>query len=253
MKKDLVQDRTVDMGRYKFDEEKHLHTLDGKPLTGVTTALSVIAKPALIAWSANMTADYIKENSLLTGRDADVEGLDSGIYCIAEDVLEDSRKAHSIKKDTAGEFGTKVHNAVEQWIKKGTVPTNLEEMEMKAFDNFVVWAGKNDVDFLDSEICLYSEEMWTGGICDLVIRMNGKIYVADIKTSSGIYKEAFYQCGAYGEMLKERGFYDKFDGFVIINLKKDGKMQVKIEEDVETNVSAFKAALNLYRLINKTK
>ena len=38
---------------YQFSEEGHLHILDGKALTGVTTILGVIAKPALIQWSAD--------------------------------------------------------------------------------------------------------------------------------------------------------------------------------------------------------
>ena len=42
------------MNERTFDAKKHVHTLDGKNLTGVTTVLSVIAKPALIQWAADM-------------------------------------------------------------------------------------------------------------------------------------------------------------------------------------------------------
>ena len=58
-------DRTTKTEEYRFDEEGHKHELlkDGewKPLIGVTTALSVISKPALIQWSANMAVAYVQD------------------------------------------------------------------------------------------------------------------------------------------------------------------------------------------------
>ena len=47
----------------KFNEEKHLYTLDDKPVTGVTTILKTIAKPQLIQWAANEAVNYIKLKS----------------------------------------------------------------------------------------------------------------------------------------------------------------------------------------------
>ena len=41
-----------------YKDSNHSYTLDGKRLTGVTTILGVIAKPALIGWAARM-AYYI--------------------------------------------------------------------------------------------------------------------------------------------------------------------------------------------------
>ena len=54
---------------YDFDDtgKRHAHYINGKRATGVTTILGVIAKPALIAWSARMAVDYIegKEKEIL--------------------------------------------------------------------------------------------------------------------------------------------------------------------------------------------
>ena len=36
------------MNRLKFEPKLHAYTLDDKPITGVTTILKIIAKPALI-------------------------------------------------------------------------------------------------------------------------------------------------------------------------------------------------------------
>ena len=90
------------MKNFKFDEKEHLYTLDGKPLTGVTTVLSVIAKPALIQWSANQAVEYVKEH--LTSLD----DLDA--------VLKEAKVAHRKKKESAGDVGKAVHKAIENWI-----------------------------------------------------------------------------------------------------------------------------------------
>ena len=229
---------------YKFDPKLHAHTLDGKPLMGVTTVLSVISKPMLIQWAANMACDYISDHAEIP-----LNGQ-SGLH-ISEKVLREARTAHRTKKEAAGDWGTIVHKAIEEWIKdkKDTI---LEGNQQTAFDHFKDWAIDNNVEFLESEKHLYSEKMWIGGICDLVIKMNGKKYVADIKTSSGIYNEAFFQMAAYALMLEEQGVND-IEGYLVINLKKDGTMDLKRADNMEINKEAFKHALGLYQIIQSIK
>lgn len=53
------------MNRYKFlnENDEHLHTLDGKPLIGTSTALKVLAKP-LTWWAAGLAVaelGWVKE------------------------------------------------------------------------------------------------------------------------------------------------------------------------------------------------
>ena len=43
---------------FTFDEKRHRYYLDGKAMTGCTTVLGVIAKPALIQWAADKAAAY---------------------------------------------------------------------------------------------------------------------------------------------------------------------------------------------------
>ena len=47
---------------FEFNETNHSYKLNGIKLPGCTTILSMISKPALIQWSANETARYIREN-----------------------------------------------------------------------------------------------------------------------------------------------------------------------------------------------
>lgn len=240
-------DRTKTIGNYTFDEKEHCHTLDGKPLIGVTTALGVISKPMLIQWSANMAVEYIQD------------ALDEGLE-INEDVLKEAKTAHRKKKIIAGDIGTQIHSEVERWvneyIKTGEysqiVPTGNEIVD-QCVSNFTGWAVDNQVKFLESEKHVYSKELWIGGILDLVFEMDGKKYIGDIKTSSGIYNEAFYQMGAYHLCLEEMGEAQNIEGYIVINLKKDGKMDLKMADQLDINKETFRHALALYKLINSVK
>src|SRR3990167_10072345 len=236
---------------YKFDEKLHAHTLDDKPLHGVTTVLSVISKPALIQWAANMAVGYIEER--LMSHPVIDEDDPSNIltWWMIKDkkTLEEAKKAHRMKKEKAGDWGTLLHRAIEEYIKNKTMPS-LDEMGMNAFNYFQAWALENKVEFLESEKHVWSREMWIGGIVDGVLKMDGKKYIFDIKTSSNIYNEHFFQMAAYEMCLKEMGEYDDVEGYIVINLKKDGTMDLKRADNMQVNREAFLAALTLHKIIN---
>ena len=241
------------MNRYSFNKEAHRHELDGKPLYGITSVLGVIAKPALIQWSANMACDYIKENGVI------VE-VGKGLLEVSEQVLKEARTAHTKKKEKAGDWGTKVHEQVEWMVKEAIL--NREGLPTQSFikddglylpsaNQFYQWAIDNKVRFLESEKHLYSEKHWIGGICDLVYEVDGKRFIGDIKTSSGIYPEMFLQCAGYEIMLEEMG--EKIDGYEIINLKKDGTIQTARSYGTDRNKQAFLSALNLFKSLEELK
>ena len=235
--------------KYQFQENGHKHFLDGKRATGVTTILGVIAKPALIGWSARMASEYVLEN---------LKDLNE-----IERVCEEAKNAHRIKKEDAGQKGTDVHALVESLIKESIaknggfikkdgpeLPPNTES-DNKQVQNFIDWATKNKVKFLESEKPVYSEKMFCAGICDFVCEINGEKLVGDLKTGSGIYPEHFYQVAAYRMMLEEMGEKD-FKGSVIVNIKKDGTFNedqdVIINYSYEDERNAFLAAWTLYRV-----
>ena len=247
-----MADRTVKIGRYEFHEKAHRHMLDGKRLTGVTTILGVLNKPNLIGWAADMAVDYVKEKAEKT--------TPKGPYLVSEDSLEEARKAWSKKRDKAGDWGTIVHAAIEGWIKTGSIPEKVlvDDIEVevtkehkKPVNLFIEW-GK-DKEFLESEVHVYSERMFVGGICDIIYKENGKTYLADIKTSSGIYYEAFWQMGGYHLCLEETSEVGEIDGYTVVNLPKKGGINVETNYGLTQNREAFEHCLRIYRLKNETK
>ena len=228
---------------YKFSKETHTHTLNGKNLTGCTTVLNVIAKPFLIPWAANMTAGFLK------GKLDDIKKLDQNGW---ETLLDEARKAHTKKKEKAGDYGTKTHKTISELVASvilvdGYISKETTSEE-KSIQNFIDWAVKNKVKFLASEINVWSKKYFLGGICDIVCELGGKRWVADIKTSkSGIYPENFWQCAGYDLMLQEQGD-PPADGYLILNLKENGEFGEERSVSNSDNIKAFKACLDIYRL-----
>lgn len=233
---------------YVFDKEHHIHTLAGRPLHGVTSVLGVIAKPALIQWAADQAVNYIEDNF------PTAEEIINGTKTFAP-IFAEARLAHRKKKEKAGDWGTRIHEIIEQHVKYG--PIDLlsfpvtEADKLHVYRKFTDWVADNNVKFLMSEKNVWSESLWIGGICDFVAEINGKKYIGDFKTSSGIWNEAFFQIAAYDLCLQEMGEYteEEIAGYIVVNLRKDGGFQTKITTDKLSNQVAFKSALSLYKVI----
>lgn len=242
--------------KYEFNKAKHLHLLDGKALTGCTTVLSVVAKPALIQWAANMAVDYIKEHRAVLN--VKIDGVEYPILT-TETLLEEARKAHCKRKKEAGDYGTRTHEEVELIVNRAIkesegLITGHTVGESKPISNFVEWAIQNKVKFLESEKNIYSEQLWIGGIVDLVVEIDGQVWIGDVKTSgSGIYPENFWQCAGYQLMLNNMNLYPNIAGYLILNLKESGEFIEKRSISNEENKEAFLACLKIYRIQEKLK
>lgn len=224
---------------YRFDETKHLHELlvdnKWKALTGCTTILSILAKPALISWSANMAVEYICEH---------ISELISGTREEQDKILAEAKSAHRKKKEKAGDWGTERHAEIENYIKSGIKKDTIKP--------FIEWAENNKVKFLESEKHIYSKTHFLGGIVDIVCEIDGEKWIVDIKTGSGIYPEHFAQMAGYEIMLNEMG-YPKIKGHIVLNLKKDCSFQEKRSISNEDAKNFFLACVQVYRLQEKFK
>ncbi len=206
---------------YAFDRKLHAHTLDGKPLFGVTSVLGdIIAKgDGLVHWAWKL------------GKEG-----------------KDWRE----QRDTAGTQGTDVHAWIEGAVKYaienngGFIREDAEGFD-KQTNHFISWAKKNAVRFLDSERHVYSREFWIGGICDLMFEMKGLSYVGDIKTSKSVYWSQFLQMGAY-QLCIEEMTGESFDGSIIIRLGKDGSFETQESLNPARDRDGFIHALELYKI-----
>lgn len=242
-----------------FNKQKHEYLIDGKPATGVTTVISVLAKPALIGWAANEAVKYIKDNV-----DSFYQKSGTDCYVIYPSTLEEARTAHTRKKEAAGTHGTDAHALVEEYIG-----LNLKNNEGKPFIEyhwqtedswlrpilpFMKWANENVDHFLFAERIMYDAKRFIAGTCDFAyIDKQGRRVISDFKTSgSGIYYEMWIQTAAY-QMLAEGEGDEKYDYRTIVRLDKKGKFEVQERHDYKTDVTAFLCALKLYRAMGTYK
>lgn len=247
---------------FVFNEQAHVYLLDGKPMTGVTTILSCIAKPALIQWSADEAVKFLgwfntkygdNDFAKFTEKWGSLKQLDATEFF---KTLTEARVQHAKRKKDAGDIGTRVHNWIERFVRAcidGTKPPPVEKDIKDITDNFVRWAFDNRVKFLETEKRLYSRKHWYAGTVDLVMEIGGKVWIGDIKTSSGIYPEYFFQTAGYQIALQEMGEYPEIEGHIILNCKKDGEFEAQKSFGLETNKSAFLAALTIYRAQQELK
>ncbi len=234
---------------FKFDEKAHLYFLDDKPLTGITTILQVIGgnkTGALIQWAANEAVKYIQDK-ILTGEPI----LDN----LSEWLIE-AKTAHRRKKEEAGQKGTDVHAEIEILIKEALLtPTGLVGAyrgDNEQVKHFIKWATDNKVKFLESEKRLYSKKYWIAGTCDFICKIDGKVWLGDIKTGNAIYPEHFAQCAGYQLMIEENKLYE-IAGHIIVNLRKDGTFEEKRSISLEDYKKFFLACLDIYRVQEKIK
>lgn len=195
--------------RYKTD--------DGMPVPGVTTVLSVQAKPALI--------DYKK-----------VKDCAADIGSISHWLIECHLKR--IEPDTS-EFS----------------PADFGKAE-NAMIKFLSWWDKSGMEYISSEQQLVSEKERFGGTLDIVARdAGGVLCLIDIKTSKGIYDEYWQQVAAYGALWNESAM-EKIGLYYICRFGKDeadSDFEVQERKDLAPHLAVFRAFLVAYYAIKKLK
>lgn len=251
---------------FNFDEVKHVYTLNGKRMYGITSVLNVIAKPMLIPWAAGQVVEWIRDNApkqMLKG---------TNWYAVNNKMLDEAKAAHRKKKESAGDIGKIVHSLAEEYANNtllkppigaveeafDSLPENDflskdEIMIATMFGHFLNWVKTNNVVFLASEQKMYSKKHWIAGTVDAVVMIDGKKYVMDIKTYSGIYdRTPFLQMAGYAIMLEELG-HDDIAGTIIVRLGKDGTFDVHMNTNLEEEKTGFLAALTLFKTLEAFK
>lgn len=264
------------MKQFDFNEETHSYYLDGREMTGCTTILGVLNKPALVPWAARMACEYIRENATQMPHIPLPDNTVGISYIVSDDILEKAEKAHAKKKQDGAQKGTDTHALVEEYVKHcielnegnpiGDPLLNGDRLQTLDGRTFVVpkelygfygWACENKVKFLASEAKFYSEKLFVAGTADLVFEKDGKRYIGDVKTYKKIWDRVpFFQCAGYALMAEEMG-QPKFDGYCIINLPKEREFNeaedIKWSWDVEGDTNAFLACVTLYRQLKTFK
>lgn len=169
----------------------------------------------------------------------------------------------------AGKEGTQVHEAVEDLVLGKEV--NWMDDYGNAKYSEVVWQmilrfhdfwTTHKPKLISTEEFVYSDEYEYAGTADLVVEMDGEIWLLDIKTSNTLHKSYDLQLAAYAQAMKEvKGIQIQRRGIVWLKAstrstsKKKGVYQgngwqIKEAPDQEVDFDLFKTVYKLYKLDN---
>lgn len=240
---------TIEKSLYKgaidivFYPNSHRYKLKGMKtyLVSVTAATGMINKPALIGWAVKLAGTHMKEY---------LENSKTNKFTKEElaPVIEEALKQHMIKKEKAATFGSMVHEFAEKFTNSVTEGTEAPEIDdtwppevLQGVIAFMDWYKEHKVKVEVAERMIYSLKNEFVGLCDAIGEVDGKRYLIDYKTSSGIYAEMKLQVAAY-MMAYEEETGDKLEGAVIVKFgKEDGifETETRSREDVEEDYKAF--------------
>lgn len=254
--------------RYAYTDEKgsHLHTLDGRPLIGTSTAMGIIAKP-LTWWASGLACAefgwlHPKHSTLTERRVAANQAIVEIRRLSADDYIAKADKAYAahqqVLRETAAD-GTDTHSQLQRYVLhcmnvNGGSPYLKDDAPEGVKKFFATWAIKNVKRFRWAEAHCYSEKLWTGGITDCGAELvDGKFAVIDFKRAKGAYFSHFVQAAGYAYQIAENGLFTAEGVNIVEPLEIDtlivcafGGKEIRQEKNDKNYTEAFESAIKLY-------
>lgn len=146
------------------------------------------------------------------------------------------------------DVGTAVHHACEKYVMGGIVGEDSTTPYLKSY---IRWIERDEPEFIAVEQTVLDPILGYAGTADMVVQMDGKTYIGDIKTG-GVFPTAALQMVAYARATHHvRGDASKpvpwqIDGAFIVDLKPES-FSIKFCDVSDATWDAFMAALTLHR------
>ena len=153
--------------------------------------------------------------------------------------------------ERAAARGTKVHEAIEFYELYGMEDCPSEVRGY--FDAYLAWRKDYKPEVLSSEQATWHTGLLYAGTADLIVKLNGRTYLIDLKTTSVINDMlTTVQLEAYARSLACHGV--SLDGKAILQLKKDGTYQFKEYQNPDIEAwDTFTSLIKVRAHINKYK
>jgi len=166
--------------------------------------------------------------------------------------------------EVSARIGTLAHYFAECYVKKEPIDREMvaaeylvEEVKIAktAYQGFKKWADKHNPIFKHSEVQLVSEEYKYGGTIDLILEVDGKLCIYDIKTSNSVHTEMILQLAAYRH-LYEANYALKITSATIIKISKDEpeyELHYVDSDMLDKGWEAFKSLITINRMHDELK
>lgn len=257
-------ERELYNGRFKLEHNpdargrtpRYLVNGQVKP-KGVTTIIGSTLAKDLVDWAVKACCDY----------------LQAKLPVVTEEDLKVSADEYKRLRDAGAGTGSEAHKLVEDFLKdKKITNTDISEEAQNAFGAFQTWFESAKPEVINVEEVIYSERFGYAGTYDCMLRIDGKVYLCDLKTTNpsrkapkGVYAENFIQLGAYALAHEEQRQYEEenggtklvpIDGLMVISAKKNGVLDTVSAEELGLTVEAcgqmFHKVMNLFQFMDYT-
>lgn len=185
------------------------YTKDGEQVSGVTTVLGELAKPALLNWTGCEERAGIL--SFMGNASWNAANLSAALPKTSKGT---PKLFADMKRDKAADLGTIAHAHIEAWHQgRALSPEGLDpvlyEKAKAPFERFKSWWNDAGLTLVHAELQMVSEKWRVGGTADQIARRpDGKLELWDTKTGKPWYNGRPYpdqiaQAVAYAEMYEE--------------------------------------------------
>jgi len=242
------------ISKYKIDrDENHAYTVEYKGnttiLPGVTGILDIVGSKDKV----NRLMGWAKKNCLL--KVAEHIRAYSGKSLIVDEIWIEAVRKSAWKRDKemlkeAGDLGTRVHNAIDAFIK-GEEPL-LDTDTKQGYNNFQSWLKESGIKLIQGDTYIASLKMGYGGAMDALGEKDGKLVLLDWKTSNYLNDNYALQAAAY-TMAFEETFEQDIDKAFVVRFGKDTAGDIEHKEvNLLNTTKAFKCALDLKEMMEKS-
>ena len=192
--------------KLKHQKDGWKYTINGKGFTdvefpSVTTVTGILDKPALRYWYVNQALARVS-SAIRPGVSYDEVQLDK--------ILNKAKYGGADTRDEAASVGKLAHKFIENYIERQIVDGNRDRTDIpihtgarSAIEKFFSWEDEYEPVYIFSERKLASLKHVFCGTVDIVCLVGGRLCVADVKTSKGVYPEFWLQIAAYMNALME--------------------------------------------------
>ncbi len=237
---------------YKVDfvnKSGHWYIINGVKYPSVTSILGIIGgdkTQALMQWSKKLSVEYI-QNELKDSLGKDIIVDNAFIDNIAKVGMQQPKYA----LDKAANFGTKAHNAIDEYIVSGKC--TAEDDIKPVFDGFIQWLKEHKFNIINGDMTVGSKKYGFGGRMDaLAVNDKGDYIILDWKTSNFFSKEYSLQVSAYAHAFAEQYEVPIPKKCYIVKFHKlEAVYEIKEINNVDECFEAFLAAKKLKDIMDK--
>jgi hypothetical protein len=185
----------------KTGDRYYKHPVTGAVVPSVTTILKDgVPKPFLVDWAAQLAAEHAYSHPRPT----------SWTEEDAARLIHESKTQHKQLLETAGAFGTTVHELIEaEILLPGSSDGATDTRVRQYIDQWKLWCRKYEPYFVYNEVTVWSETHGYAGTLDFMAHLNdGNLVLGDWKTSKSINNSYALQLSALAEadyILDEKG------------------------------------------------